>query len=70
MLQALILNLLVFHQRAIAEYNGAINDNSFDLMKLDGKATEGLKVNKTNWAQSFLKPPFYGYPMTANLTFT
>jgi len=57
-------------KKTVDEYNAAINDKEFDLMRLDGKATEGLKLNKTNWASPIVKAPFYGYPMTANLTFT
>lgn len=51
-------------------FNAAVNDKDFDLMKLDGKATTGLKPNKTNWAAPIVKAPFYGYPMTSHLTFT
>ncbi|KAK6391515.1 hypothetical protein LTR65_004350 [Meristemomyces frigidus] len=57
-------------KRTVDEYNAAVNDKEFNLMKLDGKATRGLKVNKTNWANPIVKAPFYGYPMTSNLTFT
>ncbi|GAB7346789.1 hypothetical protein MBLNU459_g1889t1 [Dothideomycetes sp. NU459] len=57
-------------EKTVKEFNEACNDKEFDLMKLDGKSTKGLKPNKTNWAQPILQPPFYGYPMTAHLTFT
>lgn len=57
-------------KKTVDDYNAAVNDKEFDLMKLDGKATKGLKVNKTNWATKIEQPPFYGYPMTSNLTFT
>ena len=57
-------------KKTVDDYNAAINDKTFDLMKLDGKATTGLKPNKTNWAAPIVKAPFYGYPMTSNLTFT
>ena len=57
-------------KKTVDDYNAAINDKPFDLMKLDGKATTGLKPNKTNWAQPIKKAPFYGYPMMPNLTFT
>ncbi|EME78694.1 uncharacterized protein MYCFIDRAFT_86959 [Pseudocercospora fijiensis CIRAD86] len=57
-------------KKTVDEYNAAVNDKPFDLMKLDGKATTGLSPNKTNWAAKIEKGPFYGYPMTANLTFT
>ena len=51
-------------------FNSAVNDKPFDLMKLDGKATTGLSPNKTNWANKIDNGPFYGYPLTSNLTFT
>jgi hypothetical protein len=57
-------------KKTVDDYNAAVNDKEFDLMKLDGKATTGLKVNKTNWAAKIEKAPFYGYPMTSHLTFT
>lgn len=57
-------------KKTVDEFNGAINDKEFDLMKLDGKSTTGLKPNKTNWAAPIAKGPFYGFPMTSNLTFT
>ncbi|KAK4982190.1 hypothetical protein LTR66_009422 [Elasticomyces elasticus] len=57
-------------EKTVNEFNAACNDKEFDLMKLDGKATVGLKPNKTNWAAPIVKAPFYGYPMTAHLTFT
>ncbi|KAK3051935.1 hypothetical protein LTR09_006889 [Extremus antarcticus] len=57
-------------KKTVEEYNAAINDKTFDLMKLDGKATTGLSPNKTNWAAPITKGPFYGYPLTSNLTFT
>ena len=42
----------------------------FDNLKLDGYATNGLTPNKTNWARSVDKPPFYGYPLRPGITFT
>ena len=39
-------------------------------MILDGKATTGLKINKTNWAAPIIKPPFYGFPLRPGITFT
>lgn len=57
-------------KKTVDDYNAAVNDKPFNLMELDGKATSGLKVNKTNWAAKIEKAPFYGYPMTSHLTFT
>lgn len=56
--------------KTISEYNSACNDKPLDLMKLDRKATTGLKVNKSNWANPLNNPPFYAFPVTAQLTFT
>jgi succinate dehydrogenase/fumarate reductase flavoprotein subunit len=50
-------------KKTVDDFNAAINDKEFDLMKLDGKATTGLSPNKTNWANPINKPPFFGYPM-------
>ncbi|KAK5464880.1 hypothetical protein LTS15_001443 [Exophiala xenobiotica] len=57
-------------KKTVDEFNAATNENEFDLMKLDGKRTTGLSPDKTNWAQPINTPPFYGYPMKAQLTFT
>ncbi|KAJ9663095.1 hypothetical protein H2201_005766 [Coniosporium apollinis] len=57
-------------EKTVAEFNAACNDKPFDLMKLDGKATTGLSPNKSNWANPISTPPYYGYPVTAHLTFT
>jgi len=52
-------------------FNAAVDRNTpFDLMTLDGKATAGLSPNKTNWANPIETPPFYGYPLKPQLTFT
>ena len=50
-------------KKTVDDFNAAINDKEFDLMKLDGKATSGLSPNKTNWANPINKPPYFGYPM-------
>lgn len=58
-------------KKTVDDYNAAVDATTpFDLMKLDGKATKGLKVNKTNWAEKIEKGPFYGFPLTSHLTFT
>ncbi|KAG8160881.1 hypothetical protein KVR01_009145 [Diaporthe batatas] len=55
----------------VDEFNRAVDRNAtFDLMALDGKATTGLSPNKTNWANPIETPPFYGYPLKPQLTFT
>ncbi len=52
-------------------YNAAVvPGQSFDNLKLDGNRTEGLAPNKTNWARTVDKGPFYGYPLRPGITFT
>lgn len=57
-------------EKTVSEYNAACNDKPFDLMKLDGKATTGLNVNESNWANAINSPPYYAFAVTAQLTFT
>jgi tricarballylate dehydrogenase len=58
-------------RETIDGFNAAIKPGQvFDNLKLDGNATEGLTPNKTNWARSVDKPPFYGYPLRPGITFT
>ena len=58
-------------QETVAAFNAAvIPGQSFDNLKLDGNRTEGLTPNKTNWARTIDKPPFYGYPLRPGITFT
>jgi tricarballylate dehydrogenase len=58
-------------RETIDGFNAAIKPGQvFDNLKLDGNATDGLTPNKTNWARSVDKPPFYGYPLRPGITFT
>ncbi len=36
----------------------------------DGRCTTGLKINKTNWANTIEEPPFEGYAVTCGVTFS
>jgi tricarballylate dehydrogenase len=55
----------------IAEYNKAIRaDVPFNPNIKDGRRTEGLVVNKSNWANTIDAPPFEGYAVTCGITFT
>ncbi len=47
--------------RADIPYNSAIKD---------GRRTEGLKVNKSNWANTIDEPPFEAYGVTCGVTFS
>ena len=58
-------------RQTIDSFNAAVKPGqTFDNLKLDGNATEGLTPNKTNWARAGDKPPFYGYPLRPGITFT
>ncbi|CAN5177718.1 FAD-dependent tricarballylate dehydrogenase TcuA [soil metagenome] len=43
---------------------------AFDPTKLDGLSTQGLELDKTNWAVPLSKPPFVAYSATGGITFT
>jgi tricarballylate dehydrogenase len=57
----------------VAEYNRtapADGADRFDPAKLDGVATSGLAIPKSNWAQRLDTPPYYGIAMRPGITFT
>ena len=54
----------------LADFNAAVNDVPFDPTTLDGKATVGLPLQKSNWAQRIETGPFRAYPVTGGITFT
>ena len=57
--------------KTIAEYNKAVrSDIPFNPNVKDGRRTEGLAVNKSNWANTIDEPPFEGYAVTCGITFT
>jgi tricarballylate dehydrogenase len=57
--------------QTLKEYNEAVNTTTpFDPTRKDGRRTEGLALNKTNWANVLDTPPFRAYPVTGGITFT
>ena len=55
----------------IHEYNNAVDPrNEFDPTILDGRRTNGLPIDKTNWANTLHAPPFKAFPVTCGITFT
>jgi tricarballylate dehydrogenase len=57
--------------KTIAEYNAAVRaDIPFNPNVKDGRRTEGLAVNKSNWANTIDEPPYEGYAVTCGITFT
>lgn len=57
--------------RTVKQFNEACRtDVPFDPNVRDGRCTEGLAINKSNWANPLDKPPFEAYAVTAGVTFT
>jgi tricarballylate dehydrogenase len=57
--------------REIEQYNAAVRtDVPFNPNVKDGRRTEGLEVNKSNWANTLDEPPFEAYQTTCGITFT
>ncbi len=58
-------------KKTIEEFNNSIDlTTSFDPTILDGKATTGLAIKKSNWAQRIDEGPFRAFPVTGGITFT
>jgi tricarballylate dehydrogenase len=57
--------------RTVEEWNTAVQTGvSFNPNVKDGRGTQGLAVNKSNWANTIDTPPFEGYAVTCGVTFT
>ena len=57
--------------REIQEYNKAVRtDIPFNMAIKDGRCTAGLKINKSNWANTVDTPPFEAYAVTCGVTFS
>ena len=55
----------------IKQYNAAVqNDKPFNMAIKDGRRTSGLKIDKTNWANTYDEPPFEAYAVTCGVTFS
>lgn len=55
----------------IETYNHAVRTEvPFNPNTLDGRATDGLDVPKSNWANRVEQPPFEAYQVTCGITFT
>jgi tricarballylate dehydrogenase len=58
-------------QITINNYNSSLDSKQvFDPNALDGKGTSNLNPPKSNWASPITQAPFYGFTVTAGLTFT
>jgi tricarballylate dehydrogenase len=57
--------------RTVRAFNAACRtDTPFNPNVLDGRRTEGLAIDKTNWANPLDTPPFHAYHVTTGVTFT
>ena len=57
--------------RTVREFNAACRtDTPFNPNVLDGRRTQGLAIDKTNWANPLDTPPFHAYHVTTGVTFT
>lgn len=55
----------------ITEYNAAVDpDTPFNANSKDGRSAKGLKVPRSNWANTIDTPPFEAYAVTCGITFT
>lgn len=55
----------------IRRYNAAVDTTTpFDPNVKDGRGTAGLRVNKSNWANTIDQGPFEAYAVTCGVTFT
>ena len=57
-------------QDTVERFNAACQPGDFDSSRLDGLHTQGLDIEKTNWARPIVEPPFLGYPLRPGITFT
>jgi tricarballylate dehydrogenase len=57
--------------RTVHAFNAACRcDVPFNPNVLDGRRTQGLPIDKTNWANPLDTPPFHAYHVTTGVTFT
>jgi len=72
-IEALASQLSLPVERVVATvraFNLAVRPGTFDHAVLDDCRTQGLKPEKTHWAQAIDAPPYYGYPLRPGITFT
>ncbi|OGA11989.1 MAG: tricarballylate dehydrogenase [Betaproteobacteria bacterium RIFCSPLOWO2_02_64_14] len=57
--------------QTVREFNAAVRrEVPFDPNIKDGRRTEGLAIDKSNWANPLEQPPFVAYSVTCGITFT
>ena len=57
--------------QTVEEYNASVRtDVTYNPTIKDGRGTQGLTVDKTNWAQTIDTPPYLGWAVTTGISFT
>lgn len=57
--------------KTLTTYNQSVDvSTSFNPNVKDGKATKGLAIRKSNWANTLDEPPYEAYAITCGITFT
>jgi tricarballylate dehydrogenase len=57
--------------RTVADYNAAVEtDIPFNPTIKDGRRTNGLAIDKSNWANTLDEPPYMAFGVTCGITFT
>jgi tricarballylate dehydrogenase len=55
----------------LRQYNAAVRTEiPFNPNVKDGRCTQGLDIDKSNWANTLDTPPFEAYAVTCGITFT
>lgn len=57
-------------EASIATFNAACRPGRYSPTELDGLATEGLEIPKSNWARPLEKGPFRAFPIISSIVFT
>lgn len=57
-------------EATVQSFNAACVPGQFNNLELDALHTQGLEIEKTNWARPLEKAPFIGYPLRPGITFT
>ncbi|MFQ6029797.1 MAG: FAD-dependent tricarballylate dehydrogenase TcuA, partial [Dehalococcoidia bacterium] len=57
--------------KTVQEFNAAVRtDIPYNPTVKDGRRTEGLELDKTNWAETIDTPPYLGFAVTTGISFT
>lgn len=58
-------------ESTVTRFNEAVvGGRPLDTNVKDGNTTQGLEIEKSNWAQRIETPPYYAYPVRPGITFT